>query len=80
MPMANMPVRLECRNMLTSQMIKDRAKELGIDDIGIGNIERFDNAPPLMSVKNYFPGAKSVIAIVMRIPRGTYRGIEEGTH
>ncbi|HOB37241.1 MAG: hypothetical protein GX172_00865 [Clostridiales bacterium] len=66
--------------MLTSQMIKDRAKELGIDDIGIGNIERFDNAPPLMSVKNYFPGAKSVIAIVMRIPRGTYRGIEEGTH
>jgi epoxyqueuosine reductase len=66
--------------MLTSQMIKDRAKELGIDDIGIGNIERFDNAPPLMSVKNYFPAAKSVIAIVMRIPRGSYRGIEEGTH
>ena len=30
--------------MLTSQMIKDRAKELGIDDIGISNIERFDNA------------------------------------
>jgi len=66
--------------LLTSQMIKDRAKELGIDDIGIGNIERFDNAPPLMSIKNYFPGAKSVIAIVMRIPRGSYRGIEEGTH
>ncbi|MCK9478693.1 MAG: hypothetical protein M0R40_04230 [Firmicutes bacterium] len=66
--------------LLTSKMIKDKAKELGIDDIGIGNIERFDNAPPLMSVKNYFPGAKSVIAIVMRIPRGSYRGIEEGTH
>lgn len=65
---------------LTSQIIKDRAKELGIDDIGIGNIERFENAPPLMSIKNYFPGAKSVIAVVMRIPRGSYRGIEEGTH
>jgi len=61
-------------------MIKDRAKELGIDDIGIGNIERFEKAPPLMSPKSYFPGAKSVIAVMMRIPRGTYRGIEEGTH
>lgn len=65
---------------LTSEMIKARAKELGIDDIGIGNIERFEKAPPLMSPKSYFPGAKSVIAVIMRIPRGSYRGIEEGTH
>ncbi|MBE6571092.1 MAG: hypothetical protein E7656_02455 [Ruminococcaceae bacterium] len=65
---------------LTSQMIKDKAKELGIDCIGIGNIERFKDAPPLMSPLTYFPEAKSVIAIAMRIPRGTYRGIEEGTH
>ena len=66
--------------MLTSQMIKDKAKELGIDCIAIGNIERFKDAPPLMSPLTYFPEAKSVIAIAMRIPRGTYRGIEEGTH
>lgn len=65
---------------LTSQMIKDKAKELGIDCIAIGNIERFESAPVLMSPKTYFPGAKSVIALAMRIPRGTYRGIEEGTH
>ena len=32
---------------LTSQMIKDKAKELGIDCIAIGNIERFKNAPSL---------------------------------
>ena len=64
---------------LTSQMIKDRAKELGIDCIAIGNIERFEDAPALMSPKSYFPGAKSVIAVAMRIPRGSYRGIEEGT-
>ena len=61
-------------------MIKDRARELGIDCIAIGNIERFKNAPTLMSPLTYFPEAKSVIAIGMRIPRGTYRGIEEGTH
>ncbi len=65
---------------LTSQMIKDKAKELGIDCIAIGNIERFRGAPPLMSPISYFPEAKSVIALAMRIPRGTYRGIEEGTH
>ncbi|MBP3300268.1 MAG: hypothetical protein J6M34_02040 [Clostridia bacterium] len=65
---------------LTSQMIKDKAAELGIDCVAIGNIERFKNAPKLMSPITYFPHAKSVIAIAMRIPRGTYRGIEEGTH
>ena len=65
---------------LTSQMIKDKAAELGIDCLAIGNIERFKNAPALMSPITYFPDAKSVIAIGMRIPRGTYRGIEEGTH
>ena len=66
--------------MLTSQMIKDRAKELGVNCIAIGNIERFAKAPKLMNPSTYFPGAKSVIALAMPIPRGTYRGIEEGTH
>ena len=65
---------------LTSQMIKDKAKELGIDCIAIGNIERFKNSPKLMSPISYFPDAKSVIAIAMPIPRGANRGIEEGTH
>ena len=65
---------------LTSQMIKDKAKEIGLDCIAIGNIERFKDAPTLMSPLTYFPEAKSVIAVAMRIPRGTYRGIEEGTH
>lgn len=65
---------------LTSEMIKQRAKELGIDDIGIGSIDRYEGAPALMNPKNYFPNCKSVIALVMRIPRGSYRGIEEGTH
>lgn len=65
---------------LTSEMIKKKAQELGIDDIGIASIDRYKNAPPLFNPKNYFPGAKSVIVTVMRIPRGTLRGIEEGTH
>ena len=65
---------------LTSERIKQKAKELGIDEVGIAGIDRFENAPPLMNPKNYFPEAKSVIVTVMRIPRGSYRGIEEGTH
>jgi epoxyqueuosine reductase len=65
---------------LTSKMIKEKAKELGIDIIGIGSIDRYKNAPKLMNPKTYFPDAKSVIVIAMRIPRGSYRGIEEGTH
>lgn len=65
---------------LTSQMIKQRAQQLGIDLVGIASIDRYYEAPPLMDPKNYFPAAKSVIVIAMRIPRGSYRGIEEGTH
>ena len=45
----------------------NKAKELGIDCIAIGNIERFKNAPKLMSPISYFPKAKSVIAIAMRV-------------
>ena len=55
---------------LTAKMIKDRAAELGIDCIAIGNIERFANAPKLMAPQSIFPEAKSVIAVAMRIPRG----------
>lgn len=66
--------------MLTSEMIKKRAKELGIDCIGIASIDRYKNAPTLMNPSAYFPEAKSVIVVGMRIPRGSYRGIEEGTH
>lgn len=65
---------------LTSEMIKQKAAELGLDDVGIASIDRFKDAPLLYNPLSYFPEAKSVIVTVMRIPRGTYRGIEEGTH
>ena len=34
---------------LTSRILKEKAKELGIDCIAIGNIERFKNAPKLIN-------------------------------
>lgn len=65
---------------LTSEMVKEAARKAGAGDIGIANIERFENAPRMMHPKNIFPDCKSVITIVQPIPRGVYRGITEGTH
>jgi epoxyqueuosine reductase len=66
--------------MLTADMVKEAARKAGCGDVGIANIERFANAPRMMHPKNIFPECKSVITIVQPIPRGTYRGITEGTH
>lgn len=68
---------------LTSKMIKEAAAKFGHGGetiVGIANIERFKDAPQSMHPKNIFPDCKSVISIVQPIPRGTYRGITEGTH
>lgn len=70
---------------LTTQMLKDLAKRIGgggggVEILGVGNIERFDEAPQRMHPKNIFPECRSVITIVQPIPRGSYRGITEGTH
>ncbi len=68
---------------LTSKMLKEIAAKYGVGGesiLGVANIERFDNAPERMHPKNIFPECKSVISIIQPIPRGTYRGITEGTH
>lgn len=68
---------------LTSKKLKEVAAKYGIGGegiLGVANIERFANAPKMMHPKNIFPECKSVISIVQPIPRGTYRGITEGTH
>ena len=65
--------------MLTSQMIKEAALAAGADLCGIGNMDRFEGAPPDMDPRYLFPEAKTVIGFAFRIPRGVQRGIEEGT-
>ena len=66
--------------MLTSQQVKDFAKSAGADLCGVANMERFKDAPAQMDPRYIFPEARSAIVLGRRIPRGTYRGIEEGTH
>jgi ferredoxin len=65
---------------LTSQDIKRAAAEIGAGAVGIANIERFAGAPRRMHPSNIFPDCRSVISIVQPFPRGSYRGITEGTH
>lgn len=65
---------------LTSQALKEFARSIGVQAIGVANIERFANAPRRMHPANIFPDCRSVISLVMPIPRGSYRGITEGTH
>ena len=65
--------------MLTKEKLRDFARSRGCL-LGVANIERFDGAPPMMHPASIFPEARSVIAIARRIPRGTLRGIEEGTY
>lgn len=65
---------------LTAKMVKEAAFRAGCGDVGIANIERFKSAPRMMHPCNIFPDCKSVITIVQPIPRGSYRGITEGTH
>ena len=65
--------------MLTTKKLKEFARSRECI-LGVANIERFKDAPPMMSPISIFPEARSVIAIARRIPRGTLRGIEEGTY
>lgn len=66
--------------MLTSKIIKETAKKLGADLVGIASINRFEGAPKQMDLRYINPDAKALIVIGVRIPRGTLRGIEEGTY
>jgi len=66
--------------MLSAGEVKRFALERGADLVGIASIERFDGAPAHMHPASIYPEAKSVVVIALRIPRGTLRGVEEGTN
>lgn len=65
--------------MLTAQAVKEVARGLGADLVGIAPIERFEGAPIQMDPRQIMPEARSVIAVALRVNRGSLRGIEEGT-
>ena len=67
--------------MLTSDQLKSHALAMGwADKVGVANVERFEDAPPLMHPRAFMPNARSVVVFVKQLPRGPMRGIDEGTH
>ena len=48
--------------------------------VGIASMDRFEGAPRDMDPRTIFPDAKAMIVLGFRIPRGCFRGIEEGTY
>lgn len=66
---------------LTKEALRDYALNVvGVDKLGVANIERFAAAPPEMHPRHIMPKARSVVVFIKRIMRGTLRGIDEGTH
>lgn len=61
---------------LMKQRIIDLAKSQGADIVGFAPISRFDEDS---AVRKIFPEAKTVIGLLFRVLRGTYRGTEEGS-
>ncbi|MDF2613108.1 MAG: hypothetical protein K0S71_894 [Clostridia bacterium] len=66
--------------MLSAEKVKNYAKQLGADLVGISPMSRFEGAPMEQDPRYIFPEAKSCIVLAFRIPRGYMRGIEEGTY
>ncbi len=64
---------------LTAESVKQFAKSCGADLAGIGDINRFEGAPPENDPRYINPEAKTIIGLGFRIFRGDLRGIEEGT-
>ena len=65
--------------MLTKAQVKEYAKRLGADLVGITSLDRFEGAPAQMDPRYIMPEAKSMIVMGFRVMRGSLRGIEEGT-
>lgn len=64
---------------MNAQELKTAAKQFGADLIGIADIQNLKHLPPKDNPLSIFPQATNVIVIGRKIPRGTLRGIEQGT-
>ena len=64
---------------MTKEEVKELAKSLGADIVGIASMDRFEGAPKQMDPRYIMPEAKSMIVMGFRVMRGSLRGIEEGT-
>ncbi len=64
--------------MLTSEVIKQAAAELGADLCGIGDIARYEGCDPQRDPRNVLARARCVIGFGFRVPRGLYDCMSRG--
>ena len=62
---------------MTSENIKQKAKEFGASICGIGNVELLRNEDIQRSPFSILPKAKTIIGFGIKVPRGLYRTMEE---
>ncbi|MGC9469584.1 MAG: hypothetical protein ACP5HS_13395 [Anaerolineae bacterium] len=60
-----------CSEKSLTAAVKERARALGADLVGVAPISRFENAPLRMSPQGLFPEAKSVIVVGIHHPDAT---------
>lgn len=63
--------------MLTSDLIKQKAKELGASVCGIGRLYEEEN--PQRDPRMILPNAKSIIGFGFSVPKGLYKAMEYGS-
>lgn len=62
--------------MITSEMIKQKAKELGAVLCGIGDIELFRDVAPEHNPLSVLPKGKCVIGCALPVPKGFYKTMD----
>ena len=62
--------------MLTSDIIKEKAKQLGAAVCGIGRI--YDEPNPQRDPRSILPNAKCIIGFGFAVPKGLYKAMENG--
>ena len=62
--------------MLTSALIKEKAKELGATVCGIGKV--YEESNPQRDPKMILPNAKCIIGFGFAVPKGLYKAMEHG--
>lgn len=68
---------MEEQIMLTSEVIKRRAKELGASLCGIGGV--YEEPNPQRDPRSILPNAKAVIGFGFAVPKGLYLAMENGS-
>ena len=61
---------------ITSQIIKEKARELGASVCGIGGLSLFEGEDPRRDPKMILPNAKAVIGFGFAVPKGLYQMME----